>query len=164
MDHQHYLVPTPSGTLYLMPCPLASQTQQILSGLKDKGVSHIVSMLPADEASELGVEDEADHCRELGLVFLNFPIKDFGLPEMAAFATFVQQIAKLLTTNAHVAVHCKAGIGRSGMVAASTLVALGHSAQLARETVSKARGCPIPDTAEQGRVISEIVARLTANS
>lgn len=164
MSHQHYPVPTPAGALSVMPCPPGADARDVLSALKTMGVSHIVSMLPMDEAEALGVADEAEICADLGLGFLSYPIKDYGLPEIAPFTAFIQQIAALLTGNAHVAVHCQAGIGRSGMVAASALVALGALPQSARETVSAARGVPIPDTEEQGTVISEIVARLPANS
>lgn len=164
MEHPHYPVPSPVGALFVMPCPPRADARAVLSTLKATGVSHIVSMLPVDESEALGLANEPEICADLGLGFLSFPIKDYGLPELAPFAAFIQEIAELLTSGAHVAVHCKAGIGRSGMVAASTLVVLGAMPQSARETVSLARGVPIPDTEEQGKVISGIVAQLAADS
>jgi protein-tyrosine phosphatase len=64
----------------------------------------------------------------------------------------------------NVAVHCRAGIGRSGMVAACSLVALGLAAPLAQAEVSKARGVAIPDTVEQGVFISLFAQTLKRGS
>lgn len=59
----------------------------------------------------------------------------------------------------NVAVHCRAGIGRSGMVTAATLIALGYETSNAVEIVSASRGVSIPDTVEQGGFIVEFAER-----
>ncbi len=46
-------------------------------------------------------------------------------------------------------IHCRAGIGRSGMLAACVLVKAGLDPEAALQRVSEARGCPVPDTEEQ---------------
>jgi protein-tyrosine phosphatase len=46
-------------------------------------------------------------------------------------------------------VHCRAGIGRSGIAAAAVLVSLGHEPRDVFAMVSKARGVSVPDTDEQ---------------
>jgi protein-tyrosine phosphatase len=48
-----------------------------------------------------------------------------------------------------VLVHCRQGIGRSGLVAASLLVLDGEEPRAAIESVSKARGVRVPETADQ---------------
>jgi protein-tyrosine phosphatase len=48
-----------------------------------------------------------------------------------------------------VAVHCRQGVGRSALLAACILAALGDRPDLAFERIAKARGCPVPDTPEQ---------------
>jgi protein-tyrosine phosphatase len=48
-----------------------------------------------------------------------------------------------------VGVHCRAGIGRSSLIAASLLIQAGLSAEAAFLSIQKSRGCPVPDTAEQ---------------
>jgi hypothetical protein len=40
-------------------------------------------------------------------------------------------------------------VGRSGVLAACVLAALGEDPDRAFDRVSRARGCPVPDTAEQ---------------
>ncbi len=68
-----------------------------------------------------------------------FPIVDFGVPSSRQrFLSFVLQIAQSLRAGDYVLLHCAAGIGRTGLVAASVLVALGMSADAAQQTVQAA--------------------------
>jgi len=46
-------------------------------------------------------------------------------------------------------VHCRAGIGRTGMVAVGVLLHAGLEPEAALEHVAKARGIAVPDTSEQ---------------
>ena len=48
-----------------------------------------------------------------------------------------------------VAIHCRAGIGRSALVAACILVRLGVATTDAFRAIGQARHCPVPDTPEQ---------------
>jgi protein-tyrosine phosphatase len=48
-----------------------------------------------------------------------------------------------------VVINCRAGIGRASMIAAATLVLEGGTPTAAWEMISSARGCSVPDTAEQ---------------
>ncbi|MFK7834768.1 MAG: hypothetical protein AB8B60_00980 [Sulfitobacter sp.] len=121
--------------------------------LKGAGVTCVLSMLPRDEADLLGMAEEADMCAARGLVFLNHPICDFGLPEIEVFAPLIQDLRTRLRKGHGIAVHCRAGIGRSGMAVSSLLIALGVDASDAKVTVSKARGVSIPDTVEQATFI-----------
>jgi len=58
-------------------------------------------------------------------------------------------IAAALEAGKNVAVHCRQGIGRSGLVAAGVLLAPGMGADKALEVVGAARGETIPETAAQ---------------
>jgi predicted protein tyrosine phosphatase len=155
MSAQIYPVPCPvAGRLWIMPCPPADHLAEVLDDLRANGVTHLLSMLPGAEADALGMRREAELCAARDMVFLSHPIADFGLPEQSGFAKLIAQVTELLQGGQNVAVHCRAGIGRSGMVAACSLVALGLAAPLAQAEVSKARGVAIPDTVEQGAFIS----------
>ena len=48
-----------------------------------------------------------------------------------------------------VAVHCRAGIGRSSLIAACVLVLLGFAPGMAFDLIGKARGVKVPDTEGQ---------------
>jgi protein-tyrosine phosphatase len=48
-----------------------------------------------------------------------------------------------------VAIHCRAGIGRSSVIAACALVRLGANPDRVFEAIAKARGVEVPDTGQQ---------------
>lgn len=163
MTHPLFAVPCPVGALFMMPCPPSESLGSVIADLKAAGVSVLVSMLPEDEAQHLGVAEEATQCGAQGITFLSHPIVDFGLPQMAAFAELIQNIKDHLADGEQVIVHCKAGIGRSGMVAACVLVAFGETPTAAQRIVSVSRGTAIPDTVEQGAVIAAFAQYVKAD-
>jgi protein-tyrosine phosphatase len=57
-------------------------------------------------------------------------------------------------------VHCRQGIGRTGLIAACLLVAQGAAPDAAVHNLSAARGLPVPETAEQRRWIDHYAATL----
>src|SRR5215467_12015677 len=59
-----------------------------------------------------------------------------------------------------VGVHCRAGIGRSSMIAACALIRTGLSVELAFRMIEKARGCSVPDTPEQREWVERYSTRL----
>jgi ADP-ribosyl-[dinitrogen reductase] hydrolase len=73
---------------------------------------------------------------------LHLPIPDSGVPpedpETDEYGDLIGDIARRLKRGQTVVVHCRGGLGRSGMVA-SVLVALGHPAVKALEIVRRSR-------------------------
>jgi protein-tyrosine phosphatase len=110
----------------------------------------VVSLLEPEEVAELGLQDEARLCRENTIAFVSFPIPDRGVPPSWQAAS---DLARLLALQAGegrtVAVHCRAGIGRSPVIAACALVQLGMNPDRAFEAIAKARGVAVPDTEHQ---------------
>ncbi|MCX7558146.1 hypothetical protein OS190_01105 [Sulfitobacter sp. F26204] len=151
-----YPVPVAApGALWIMPCPPREDVMQAMRHLKEMGVSTVLSMLPEPEACDLGLQSEADLCAAHDMQFVSYPIVDFGLPDPEDFLGLITEIAAQLKGGGTVAIHCRAGIGRSGMVAACTLMALGDAAGSAVEKVSAARSVSVPDTVEQGKFITD---------
>jgi len=86
-----------------------------------------------------------------------YPIPDRGVPQsFRGTISLLRSLSALLDEGKNVAVHCRQGIGRSGMIAASLLIGSGTSAQKALETVSAARGQTVPETAEQVEWIRQL--------
>ena len=129
MDHPVFEIPAVlAGRLFAMPCPSPTNLSQTLSALHDKGVTTIVSMLPQSEAEDLGVSNAPAICASLGIAFRTFPIPDFGLPETTSFQGLVTDLLTQLQRGESIAVHCRAGIGRTGMTVAAVLITAGRSA------------------------------------
>jgi protein-tyrosine phosphatase len=146
------------GRLFIMPRPDGERLTQDVAHYRSLGVDTIVSMLPPDEARALSLQNEAQIAADTGLDFINFPIQDFGLPDPATFGEFVKAIAIGLGGGTNMAIHCRAGIGRSGMAVCCVLQSFGHSAIRAIKVTSQARGKAVPDTVEQ-RAFIENFAR-----
>lgn len=69
-------------------------------------------------------------------------------------------IAGALEEGKNVAVHCRQGIGRSGLIAAGVLMTSGLSPQQAMDAVSSSRGLAIPETPEQRSWAQQLPAGL----
>ncbi|MEO1562055.1 MAG: sulfur transferase domain-containing protein [Pseudomonadota bacterium] len=138
-----------SGSLFVMPKPLATELDSEMAALAKSGVTQVVSLLQGDEAAALGLSSEEQACRKAGLSFVHFPIVDFGLPDGLAFAALARDIFADVSRGASVLIHCKGGIGRSGMLTSLVVAQSIGSAERAMEHVSQARGLEVPDTQEQ---------------
>jgi protein-tyrosine phosphatase len=127
------------------------------NGWKRAGLDVIVSLLENDEAAQLELDREKDVAELNGLRFVWFPIPDRGVPGSNLDAVrILNEIAKALDEGNNVAVHCRQGIGRSGMIAAGVLVGSGIEPEKAIEAVSAARGQAVPETAAQLRWIQHL--------
>jgi len=70
-----------TGLLGIMPRPRGGDWLDGESRFLAKaGVNMVVSLLTADEVSELELEDEERLCGDCGLRFISFPIPDRGVP------------------------------------------------------------------------------------
>jgi protein-tyrosine phosphatase len=114
---------------------------------KRSGVEIVVSLPERDEVDDLGLGMEETLCTNNGIEFLSFPVPDRGVPNDANWAMrFATEVAEKAKT---VAIHCRAGIGRSSVMAATILIAKGVAPAAALSAIEKARGLPIPDADAQ---------------
>jgi protein-tyrosine phosphatase len=118
--------------------------------LQRAGVDVIVSALTAAENEELGLIEERQCCQETGVRFVSFPIEDRSVPSSSGeFKELIDSVVDYLRNGKSVAVHCRAGIGRSSMIVASVLIRNGLSSESAFSAIEESRGCSVPDTPEQ---------------
>jgi protein-tyrosine phosphatase len=61
-----------------------------------------------------------------------------------------------------VLVHCRQGIGRAALIAASVLAENGESPDAAFARIQQARGRPVPDTEEQRNWVRRFAASTTS--
>jgi protein-tyrosine phosphatase len=152
MSADIYWIPdVPGGRLAILGRPRASDwLSDEITDWNAAGVTDVVSLLQSHEVRELGLTQEADIVEQPGLSFEEFPIPDRGVPESveAAHALWARIETKIRNGQA-VGVHCRASIGRAGLVTAGVLMRLGSPEGEAWRRASAARGRPLPDTDEQ---------------
>jgi len=121
-----------------------------IRALKDNGLDVIVSLLTKEEDKELSLLEEKAMCETVGSEFMQFPIADVSVPaSRTATLELVNTLDELLSKGRNVGIHCLAGVGRSGMIAACLLMMRGLSPEKTLAEVSNARGVIVPQTDEQ---------------
>lgn len=131
--------------------------------LRHGGVDVLVSMLTDEEIDELELQGEARICGELGIDLRRYPMADRGLPgDEHAFRSLCRALAADVEAGRGVAVHCRAGIGRSSLLVACILGMCGATTETAFARIAQARGCAVPDTPEQRAWVTEFLRRNSA--
>jgi protein-tyrosine phosphatase len=86
---------------------------------------------------------------------VSFPIPDRGVPKSIRETDHVVRcVSDALAVGKAVAIHCRAGIGRSALIAACVLVRNGYDVASAFDTIARARGMQVPDTEAQRNWVS----------
>lgn len=134
-----------------------------LEALQSLGVNGIVCLQEAFELDYSDIDDEtieqrADAVQRLGMRFTHFPIPDFGAPRIRHAQTLIADIEQHLADEQHIVIHCFAGLGRAGTIAASLLTARGLDAAHAIDAVRRARPGAI-QSKEQMDFIAAFAAR-----
>lgn len=133
--------------------------EEEVGGWREAGLDIVVSLLERDEAAQLELASEGEVAESQGLQFISFPIPDRGVPASTRDALLLfSDIASALREGKNVAIHCRQGLGRSGLVAAGSLVTSGMGTAQAIDLVSGARGATIPETSEQLQWIRRLPA------
>ncbi len=133
-----------------------------IANWKRAGISSVLSLLTPEEEEDLDLRDEGREAKRQGLDFISFPIPDLQVPSSEAkLALVLNEVSSVLSAGKNVIVHCRQGIGRSGLVAACVLVRNGMSPGAAVEKVSAARGVSVPETREQREWIDHYAAAFT---
>jgi len=121
-----------------------------INGWRKAGLNVVVSLLEKDEAAQFELDHEGDVAESKGVRFVSFPIPDRGVPASTREAlSLFSTISAALEAGKNVAVHCRQGIGRSGLIAAGVLLTSGMGVDKALELVGAARGEVVPETQAQ---------------
>jgi protein-tyrosine phosphatase len=121
-----------------------------IGGWRKSNLDIVVSLLEKDEAAQFELVNEGDVAESNGVRFISFPIPDRGVPASTREAlSLFNTIAAALEEGKNVALHCRQGVGRSGLIAAGVLLTSGLGVDRALEVVSEARGEAIPETPAQ---------------
>jgi protein-tyrosine phosphatase len=151
-----------SGKLALAARPRGGDwLEDEIAAWQQDGVDTVLSLLIPEEEKDLDLKNESREVREKGMRFLSLPIPDREVPRAESeVRTAVEELDADLSSGKNVVIHCRQGIGRSGLVAACLLITKGLSLGAAIDTLSAARGVEIPETSEQRRWIDRYAATL----
>ncbi|KAL6765944.1 protein-tyrosine phosphatase-like protein [Haematococcus lacustris] len=146
-----WVITTPAGGgLGLCFCPGKRVTrggvrhernmQQDLLRLRDTfQISTVACLLNAAELRSFGIRDYAADLAAAGLQTLGLPIIEMGAPEcMEKAAMFIEGLALGVSRGDRIAVHCRGGMGRAGLIAACVMLRLGCVAD-AKEAIKLVR-------------------------
>ncbi|MCW5979759.1 MAG: dual specificity protein phosphatase family protein [Bryobacteraceae bacterium] len=148
------------GKLFLASRPRGGDwLEDEVMSWRRSGIDTIVSLLTQEEERELDLVEEASEARKHDVAFVSYPIPDRGIPSnRSTLFNLLERIHQDLRQGKNVLVHCRQGIGRTGLIAASLLVRDGVEPESAIERVSEMRGIHIPETPEQESCIYEVAA------
>jgi hypothetical protein len=157
----YWIADVPWGRLAILGRPRAGEwLHDEITDWASNGFTDVVSLLEDHEIRELELTREAELVRRAGLDFERFPIPDRGVPTSreSAHELWRRLEAKLRDART-IGIHCRASIGRAGLVAVGTLLRLGIPEDAAWQRASSARGRQLPDTDEQRLWVSSAYRR-----
>jgi protein-tyrosine phosphatase len=130
--------------------------------LREAGVDIVVSMLERPEARWLGLVGEESAATEAGILFVQFPVPDGGVPaDLEVFTGFLAELERYIVEGKRIGVHCHGCVGRAPTVVVSLLIRSGVPTREAWEQVLAARGCPVGTDEQREWVSHHIKANLS---
>lgn len=154
-------IPGAAGLIGLSFCPGKCQCHALsghwqrdldrdLQAVAAWGANAVVNLMEDHEMHALGVADTRARM-PAGIEYIRLPIPDMGIPDVRWEREWRETGAALRSTllrGGRVFVHCKGGLGRTGVVAARLLVEFGVAPAQAVSLVRQARPGTI-ETAQQ---------------
>lgn len=129
------------GRLCVMAKPFSKEwINEEFDAIKAFGISRVVSLLECAEPHAVDVTDEDAHCRRRGIDFIQYEIPNRCIPgNEDSYLALIQFLHDELIAGMDTVVHCRDGIGRTGMVATAVLVKYGHTGDRAITLVAEAK-------------------------
>ena len=109
------------GRVYRSPMPFSHYYDpegRVLPAYRTAGVLVVVVLTPWEEVQQKSSLDLRAEYAKTGMDVIYLPTPDFGVPEEPAFRQALDEALSAARAGKNVAVHCHAGLGRTGIFAA----------------------------------------------
>lgn len=118
--------------LVFTPCPGTKEAslQDSLKTLQAAGADAVITLMPNAELTKFKADSLPAECGALGLAWYQLPVEDDcapGAPFAEAFANHKVDLLARLTAGQTLAIHCRGGSGRTGLMAAILLLEAGYA-------------------------------------
>ncbi len=156
------------GEIGMTRCPGQKETTNLpgerdhdlesdLAVIADWGATALLSLIEPHEFETLGVT-HMNHVLSAGIAHYVLPIVDGAIPSGTwerAWANIGPQVRERLALGERVVIHCRGGLGRTGMVAARLLVEFGEVPVMAIRRVRAARAGAIENRRQEEYVLRQ---------
>ena len=143
--HPYDILTLDNGASFIFtPCPGTKDVDLTTSvtQLKDAGAQAIVTLMYDAEMNKNEAEDLPQVCDAQGIKWFQLPILDDDAPNedfAAAFKSNLDDMLSILRNQGTIAVHCKGGSGRTGLVIGLLMFELGYDKADIIKQVQKVR-------------------------
>ena len=121
------------------------------------GAKVLVTAMESDEMEAFGVGQLGPAAKRVGVSWLHVPISDGQIPDHRFYDSWPKTAPVLLhhlKTGNRIVIHCRGGLGRTGLLACLLLVELGLKPANALEAVRQARPGAVETAAQERFVLS----------
>jgi len=141
--------------LIFTPCPGTKESplHDSVATLKEAGTNMLLTLMFDQEMNKNNAQSLPSICAEHDISWAQLPILDDAAPDGMFEAQWLAKKATILevvNNQGSVAVHCKGGSGRTGLVIALILLAFGWPAQKVIQEVQKIRPNALKNTKQLG--------------
>jgi atypical dual specificity phosphatase len=150
-------IPLPSGPGRLWLCGKRFVGSDPEEALAETGADRIVCLCEAHELKER-YPDYVEWLSEEPGRSAWFPIPDVHAPALGPALDFLDELRSRLAAGEVLIMHCGAGIGRAGTMAAALLIRMGRSRTQALSTVAAHRPMAGPEAGAQEAFLIEVAA------
>ncbi len=106
------------------------------------GAGALVTLMESPEMAQLGVLEIGEKTESLGMAWFHLPIRDVSIPCPEFEETWEiagSELRRRLRRGDGIVIHCRGGLGRTGMIAARLLIELGEAPDSALQRVRAVR-------------------------
>jgi len=120
------------GNIYRSAMPYSSYDPEgrLIQAFQDNKISLVVMLAGPQETLSITGRNLSDEYSDQGFEVISLPIADFDVPELDQVRESIQKILTHTQSGENIAVHCHAGVGRTGMLMACLAkIGMGYSAE-----------------------------------